>query len=467
MKFTALFIFLFCLGHLQAQQLPAGIYAINSNTDTGFIHRFVKPFTPVHSPWGTKVDYVYHYHNLLAKEFNITHAVVVAADMFGEKVEGTNRIIFLNNYEPQQLAYTYTDDIPRKFMAMDISLDRVNKQWQQRCYSNGFLCFANFNNENDVASPIGWNGHYAGAKYIWQNNTLLLLGTFYKLTDTEQKTADGTPVLLQDRPVTMLELKARKPYKSVMSLPYDTKFYYSENRTDKEKILTAGNIIAVTNESPEYMYGDMVQVNGTTTTGKIFIDDLTKGDTTTQTVNRIKLNIKYTPAIAENNYYERGNIIRIKTYYRGKLLQVLKEGGLLQDTGHFITTPDINFDGQPDLAVYASDGSASLNFSIHYYVFNRANKHFEYNKILSELLQPEIDDKKKTISSLWRAGAGTYGFATYRWRNGKIEIEEQTDIVYLDDNEIEATITKYKNGKEVYKKTSKNNANIFWENKRR
>ncbi len=455
-KFQVITILMIYSIKLSSQPIT-GIYTIQENYDTTFIHQYLQPFKTVNLPWGASPHYGYQYHSLLDTEYGATHAVVLPAEY-----ENNYRIIFLNKNQPKETMfyYSYGDGLKRKYLGMDFTLLPDRGYWSFRCNVPGFLCHSNFNNEQEADTPLGWDGRYAGSRYVWKENTLLFAGAYYKWIETEHKDADGKKFFIQNRPITAMQLKTKKPYVEVVVFPRDTKFYFSEKDESREKILNEGDFIAVTHESPEWLHGDHIDVNGNITSGKIFIDDLTEGETSTRIVNGVTLNIKYIPPDTMS-YSELGQIIRIKTYYENQLLQVIKESEMIRDDTELICTPDINFDGYPDLMI-PGDYIGTVNYSNLYYVFDPETKLFHYNETLSGLSQPDIDATSKTITSAWRGGGGMYGTAVYVWRNGEVKIQEQTDILYIDDNEVEITETHYKNGQKVSEKTYQLSSEEYW-----
>ena len=81
---------------------------------------------------------------------------------------------------------------------------------------------------------------------------------------------------------------------------------------------------------------------------------------------------------------------------------------------------DCNFDGYKDLMIFSHDGGAGPNYGYDFYLYNPIKKRFELDEVLSDLSQPFVDSKTKTIQSSWRGGAASHGGETYRFIKGKL-----------------------------------------------
>jgi hypothetical protein len=134
------------------------------------------------------------------------------------------------------------------------------------------------------------------------------------------------------------------------------------------------------------------------------------------------------------------------------LIQVIKEPGLVIDTAQLIYPIDVNFDGYPDLQIYSHSGGAGPNNGNNYYLYNPKTKQFDYHAKLSDLLQPDVNVKSKTISAAWRNGAGNWGAEKYKWINHKLTLVEYYEIRHLDGDGIAETHHKMIKGK-MRKKT--------------
>lgn len=93
-----------------------------------------------------------------------------------------------------------------------------------------------------------------------------------------------------------------------------------------------------------------------------------------------------------------------------------------------VQVQDCNFDGYPDIWIYAHNGGAGPNDGNNYYLYNPRNGQFEFNQNLSDLTQISVDTKSKTITSAFRDGAGHHGGGTYTFTHDTL-----TQITSWDD----------------------------------
>ena len=85
----------------------------------------------------------------------------------------------------------------------------------------------------------------------------------------------------------------------------------------------------------------------------------------------------------------------------------------------WISEPDINFDGIPDLMVYI--GMTTRAQSLYKaFVWNPVTRLFYEVEPFQEIQEPEFDAKAKTITSYARDVDGLY-IETYKWTNGKLK----------------------------------------------
>jgi len=172
------------------------------------------------------------------------------------------------------------------------------------------------------------------------------------------------------------------------------------------------------------------------------MDDLSTGVHAKITVHNLTLDILYSAKTAEydtdtGRYRE---IQRIKIYNSaGKLVQVLKNPGMIVGEEKFLDTIDVNFDGYADLEIFSHDGGAGPNCGNNYYIFNPRTGLFDFNEQLSALSQPSISSKTKSIYSSCRAGAGIHGQETYAWRDRTLTLVEFYETNYLDDDNVSVT----------------------------
>lgn len=466
MKKQYLFILVISLSlcNILMAQLPFGIYRLSAPADTTFVHTLVSPNVPLHPPQSGPVSYRYSYQSLVDYA---DYAVILPLENFGYTDKNGARIIVLNKSSSKNRSMIYSDGLPRRYFAFDIQFAGGNENsrrfWTSRCYSEGFACYADFNNESSSGNFF-FAKEYAGADYSLRGDTLLLMGTYYNLVKDSSQSITDAGKFIQERDLALFALHTKRSYTTAISLPFNTRFYFNDPVQKADTVLSGGDFIAVTSETDEWLYGDHISVDGNFVPGKIFIDDLTPGDSATLVVNGVTLSIRYLPGDTLAGYSSYGSVIRIKTRYQGKLLQVLKEGGVFYDTAQLVQLEDVNFDDYPDLVVQG-DNIGVVNNSNNYYVFDPRTKKFVFNETLSGLTQPEIDPKEKRIYSYARGGAGAYSSEKYKWEKGVLQLQEQHLIQYTDGENVEVSIRLYKKGKLVKEDNEVLTQDAYWDNK--
>ncbi len=118
---------------------------------------------------------------------------------------------------------------------------------------------------------------------------------------------------------------------------------------------------------------------------------------------------------------------------------------------------DINFDGYPDIDLYAASGGAGPNDTHFFYIFDPIEKTFQFNSKLSSLTQVAIDPKKKIITSAYRDGCCSHSSETYSFIAGRLTLVESWDeTLQSEEGDISYVITttgKLLNGKMIYSTT--------------
>ena len=119
---------------------------------------------------------------------------------------------------------------------------------------------------------------------------------------------------------------------------------------------------------------------------------------------------------------------------------------------------DINFDGYPDIDLYAMSGGAGPNDTHFFYIYDPTKKTFQFNAKLSSLTQVAIDQKKKTITAAFRDGCCHHSSETYRFIAGRLTlVASWEETLWSKDGHISEFITtttgKLVNGKMTYSTT--------------
>lgn len=81
-------------------------------------------------------------------------------------------------------------------------------------------------------------------------------------------------------------------------------------------------------------------------------------------------------------------------------------------------TRDLNFDGIVDLCVVVMTGA--YNYSQQCWLFDKPSRTFVRHTDLDDLIFLQVDEKKKKLTSAFRAGGPIYENNEYEWRQGKL-----------------------------------------------
>ena len=145
-------------------------------------------------------------------------------------------------------------------------------------------------------------------------------------------------------------------------------------------------------------------------------------------------------------------------------IEVLQAGKVIQTfTGHAVDlgmlypagldvevrAVDANFDGYQDLELL-NDCGATGNCDYDFYLYDRSENKFVFNKFLSGLGTPEFDAAKKQIKTSWNMAAGIWGSSTFEFRNG-----EYVEIRRYDSDESGDKTYELKDGKLVLVQSEK------------
>lgn len=444
-----------------AQKVQTGIYELDYNTDTSYLHQFLPKYNEQDQNQDIKSVYNHKYSSLFDENYGIKYAIVIKKEDPNNKENYNLEMILLNKKIIDGYGVSYGDTSIRKHIKFDVIIGLAANYWNESTQNvDGFLSYYypnDYNNSQSLEYKSDIHNFYKNKdsfflkarNFKYEIDSVKvdsssyvsnpLYGSYY---------AKRTNYVSVKQPVITFKLRDTKFYKSILPIQIGgVKFYTSINDF---QILNGGDFIAVTNETDEWYYGEYISVTGEVTAGKIFIDDLSKSELKTKNVNGLALKIKYILHDSED-WGNAGEIVGIKIYSQNKLIQVIKNPGLINDVTNVIEAVDVNFDGFLDLIVYAQSGGAGPNNSNNYYVFNPKTKKFIFNEMLSNLSQPRIDSKTKTVYAAWRDGAATHGSEKYKWINGKLVLIEYYETHYLDEVNVEETHTFLKNGKMVGK----------------
>ncbi len=461
-KYIILILFLWANISAFSQKVQTGIYEVIYDVDTAFVHQNTIKVNVQDRNNNIKYVYNYNYTNYIEKAHEIKYAVIIKNEYPDDKSYYNLDMVWLNKKIDNNFNKSYSDGISRKYIEYKIAIK--NKNQSERFY-----------NENDLIDNI-FLKYYKTAEYPdfrgdetgnYEENTLginkdyfFIKSNIYKPIVNSVKVDSssyyshpfyGSGFKKQTQYVTINQAavafkpKVLKSYKKFLSIQTDSLQFYCDDKSNK--FLNQGDFIAVTQEADEWYIGDHISTDGEVISGKIFIDDLTDGETKSITQNGLILKAKYSLFDETQGWNQSGVISGIKIYDKDRLVQVIKNAGFVSDTTTVLDFDDVNFDGYKDLVVFSHDGGAGPNFGNNYYIFNSKNKQFVYNETMSNLTQPEVNAKTKTVYAAWRNGASNHGAETYKWIKNKLTMVEYYETNYTSEDKLIETHTFLLDGK--------------------
>lgn len=463
-KISLALISLLFFSSIVSAQVKSGIYKVDYRTDSAFINAYFKPYDQQNTNPDLNIStfYNYQYKPLLDSTTGVRYIVVISKNDPNNKEYYPIQMVWLNKHSPDNFHITYSDSLVRKFVGMELYIGKQRNYWNpvRPYFNNGFIwnqAFDNYSSDDGYRYKLSDSNFYSGKNlFILKSKKFELVSdsvkvdsnTYYSypLGDFGYRTAKK--YLSYKQAFSAFKLKEAKAYQSFLYLPVDVKFHTGTIGSDHFKNLHAGDFIAITKETDEWYWGEHISIDGQVTSGRIYIDDLWIGQRKLQIINGLQFRIKHSSYPEDQSFPNAlGPILGIKIYKDKKLIQVIKEPGLVNDTTQIIHPIDVNFDGYPDLQFYSHSGGAGPNYGNNYYLYNPKTKQFDYHQKLSDLSQPTVDVKSKTISAAWRNGAGNWGSEKYKWINHKLTLVEYYEIRYLDDDRIAETHDKMIKGK--------------------
>ena len=446
-----------------SQTMQTGIYEVIYNTDTTFIHQNIPKLIPKQSNNNDlQFAYDYKYSNFIDSTYQIKYAIVISSENPKKKGHRDLQMVWLNKTIPKYYGVSYSDNFVRKYFYYNTSVfnNEIMNPWNyERNYidENGFLKYYNPKNEyqNEYVSK------YDGTVFFGNKNYFFLKSNYYNpvVNKVEVDSSSyynnpmvgsgytkGKQFVTINQPILTAKLKTLKNYKSFLSIQRDSiKFYDADAKIIKT--LNSGDFISLINETDEWYIGEHISAGGDVTAGKIFIEDMYVGKIKSITQNGLLIKAKYGLFEENQGWNQLGNISGIKTYDKNRLIQVIKNPGFVSDTLSVLDFADVNFDGYKDLVLYSHDGGAGPNYGNNYFIFNPKTKQFIFNEAMSDLSQPEINFKTKTIHAGWRNGAANHGAETYKWINGKFTMVEYYETNYNSNDKLEVIHTFLIDGK--------------------
>ena len=151
--------------------------------------------------------------------------------------------------------------------------------------------------------------------------------------------------------------------------------------------------------------------------------------------------------VSDSVYTTEVNGLTLTLYKSGDPIQTLTLGedatagmnlisGSTIGTEPFITDQDVNFDGDPDVAMLTGIGYGGVNAFYDYYIFNPATEQLVADPVLTEVGNPVFDPSAKTITGDAKDAQDSFK-TVYSW-NGKSYVKgptvsDSTGQVQTDD----------------------------------
>ncbi len=438
------------------QTIPSGLYKIQHNDDTGYLHRYHRPYAQKDllaniSRQVTDIS-SYRYSSLIDTAFNAGYALVQAIELKGSSTWELQIVLF-NKAVPKRLQEASPGE-GRKYIQLQAALDPHLRIWQYRqsgYTTDGKSFYQDRLSDDHLYVDERLRKKYIGPQYFIDGTDGGLLGTYYTLTPDSVTGTPASTRFIFNRGATVFQLQEPLRFTGLLPVQRVTRLYTGKQPRDTTayRMLAPGDFIAVTRKQDEWITGYHIDEESRIVTGSIFIDDLnpTGAQTASKTIGALHLVTCYVPPYQENNYSEEGYIVNIKVYKNNQLLQVIQGGGLVTDTNNILRAVDVNFDGHPDLEIYAANGGAGPNYANNYYIFSPATGRYVYHEAMSELSQPFVNEKTKSVHAASRAGAGQYRVEKYKWIQQQLTLVEFVEVFYRGDGEAEQAHFKRINGK--------------------
>lgn len=153
------------------------------------------------------------------------------------------------------------------------------------------------------------------------------------------------------------------------------------------------------------------------------------------------VNVKINPRLPEYSFYLYTHDDTTWTYYDS--VSVFDENKIKLQTIYFsddddelsmrkqyaygLEFLDLNFDNYLDMRLFVTPGSS--NYGYMCWLYNKKNNLYEYNNLLSELVNVEVDTTNKLLKSYYRSGIDEYDHKTYKYINDILVLIER-ELVY-------------------------------------
>ena len=279
------------------------------------------------------------------------------------------------------------------------------------------------------------------------SNALRFFGTSFLLHDNavtyDSGLADARPYVGNDpgRRLTvsprnsLFALQQARPYRTLLVVEADKAPFYAAPDTARRSPegVVAGQYVAILGETPAWYEAETMSPTGTRRHGWLWKPDLEKRVWVNQQAKTadFRFQVAYRDTLADADH-ERSTAraIRVISRQTGRVQQVIDS--VAQDRSwdgykDNISVPDCNFDGYPDLMLFAHDGGAGPNIGYSFYLYDPATRQFVFDADLSDLILPEIDPRTQTVSSYSRNSCCSHTSEQYRYLNGQLTLVASHD----------------------------------------
>ncbi len=280
--------------------------------------------------------------------------------------------------------------------------------------------------------------------YLKNYNGLLIAlkkpkeSSFTKVDSRTGQTLYGKSYTFKETLFNLFFVFKRPPYRDLIKARAEVTIYQNPSMKSKEKgHFNSGEFIAVVKDSLDWLKVNRLRVVADTaryfTPGKGWVHGSAKlqlvkgwghredlwGPWVKQHVHSKSFSFAVSGAEPEHSWDRYGivNAIKITNIKTGKVQLIAPVGAtLLDDLDDVVRLQDCNFDGYPDIRIFAHTGGAGPNSGDNFYLYDPQNKQFEYNQKLSDLIYPQIDSIAHTITTSWRDGCCHHGGETYTFK---------------------------------------------------
>lgn len=246
---------------------------------------------------------------------------------------------------------------------------------------------------------------------------------------------------------SLFALHQARPYRTILEIePERVPFYPAPDTARRSPTwVTEGQYIAILAETKRWYEAETVTPAGAVRHGWLWKPDLVKRIWVPQVAQApdFRFQVAY-PDTADAEAYDHHQAtalaIRVISRHTGRVQQLIDS--VAQDRNmrayaENLELIDANFDGYPDLMLFAHDGGAGPNSGYLFYLYHPGTARFALHQELSELTQVDINPRTKTISSGWRNGCCSHGGEEYQFINGALTMSSRhEETVSIDSSDV-------------------------------